>query len=103
MAPEFVAALREQKFTDAAKLVDVAFASCQASDKQTLASLLVNRGFCQQKLQLYRKALKVYVACGVDRKLGILEHHQFPSHRTMTLRCNQYLVSQLLCTAKVRF
>ncbi|GLI61283.1 hypothetical protein VaNZ11_003633 [Volvox africanus] len=62
MAVSYASAINEQKFTDAAKLVDVAIASCRSVDKEALAQLFTNRGYCQQKVQLYRKALKDYDA-----------------------------------------
>ncbi|GIL49345.1 hypothetical protein Vafri_5718 [Volvox africanus] len=62
MAVSYAAAINEQKFTEAAKLVDVAIASCRSDDKEALAQLFTNRGYCQQKVQLYRKALKDYDA-----------------------------------------
>lgn len=66
MAPDFIAALSEQKFAEAARVVDVAISTCRPDDKEALAQLLVNRGYCQQKIQLYRKALKVRPVCRVD-------------------------------------
>ncbi|GIL73738.1 hypothetical protein Vretifemale_3863 [Volvox reticuliferus] len=76
MAINYVAAINEQKFTEAAKIVDVAIASCPSDDKRTLAQLLTNRGYCQQKVQLYRKALKDY-----DAALEALPHFSLALYR----------------------
>ncbi|PNH05026.1 Tetratricopeptide repeat protein 13 [Tetrabaena socialis] len=60
MAFEFVSAVADQQWGPAGKVLDGAINACASDDKQALAQLLVNRGYCNQKLQLYRKALKDY-------------------------------------------
>lgn len=66
MTVDFVTAAAEQKFTEAGKFLDAAIAACPIQNKAVLAQLLVNRGYCQQKVQLYRKALKVFVRSTLD-------------------------------------
>lgn len=64
MAAEFLAAVVDGNFSGTVKVLDAAIkeASAAAPPPSTLASLYVNRGFCNQRLQLYRKALKVWHA-----------------------------------------
>ncbi|KAG2493602.1 hypothetical protein HYH03_008119 [Edaphochlamys debaryana] len=62
MAPEYASALADAKFAEAAKILDAAVAACRPGDKEVLAQLLVNRGYCHHRVQLYRKALKDYEA-----------------------------------------
>lgn len=59
MAFEFVSALAEQRYTECAKVLDASIAACDPGDAQGRAEMLVNRGYCHQRVQLYRKALKV--------------------------------------------
>ncbi|PNW88256.1 hypothetical protein CHLRE_01g021450v5 [Chlamydomonas reinhardtii] len=62
MAFEFVSALAEQRYTECAKVLDASIAACDPGDAQGRAEMLVNRGYCHQRVQLYRKALKDYDA-----------------------------------------
>jgi hypothetical protein len=54
---QLATAVAQGNFSAAIKLLDVAIAA--ESNASTLASLRVNRGLCNQRLKLWRKALKV--------------------------------------------
>lgn len=55
----FVAAAADGKHSAAIKALESEIKAAGASKDAHLASLLLNRGICHQKLHLYRKALKV--------------------------------------------
>jgi hypothetical protein len=62
MAFEFVTAVVELNFSAALKFLDAATKQIkenEPNDSQGLAQICLNRGYCNQRLQLYRKALKV--------------------------------------------
>jgi hypothetical protein len=56
-ASGFVNAIGDGNWALGIKLLDAALAAC--SQNTTRQALLGNRGVCNQKLQLFRKALKV--------------------------------------------
>lgn len=65
MAFEFVSAVVDQNFSAAFKQLEAAVKAKKeqnGTDVAGLALLCLNKGFCNQRLQLYRKALKV----GID-------------------------------------
>ncbi|KXZ44387.1 hypothetical protein GPECTOR_68g358 [Gonium pectorale] len=76
MTTGFLTAVLDQKYTEAAKVLDAAIASCRHEDKQALATLLINRGHCHHRVQLYRKALKDY-----DAALEAIPQHPLALYR----------------------
>ena len=65
MSFQYVLAIADQNYASASMLLDSAIRAAEASsegrpeEKQAIAQLYMNRGYCQQKLQTYRRALKV--------------------------------------------
>ncbi len=55
MTSSYVSALTDGRWAEAAKVIDSAI---QSAEVPTRLQLLINRGYCHQRLQLYRKALK---------------------------------------------
>lgn len=65
MSSEVVIAAVDQNFFAALKHLDVIIQrkrEQQPEELAGLAQLCLNKGYCNQRLQLYRKALKVYSA-----------------------------------------
>ena len=62
---QFFSAAADGNWSFGIKLLDVAIQASRSVDgsSSALVALLLNRGFCNQRLQLYRKALKVGIMC----------------------------------------
>jgi hypothetical protein len=66
----FTAAVVDGNYAAALRCLDGAIGAAQGSGDPSLAPLLVNRGACNQRLQLYRKALKVQIVPQIDLSMA---------------------------------
>ncbi len=109
---QFIACIGQGNWAAAIKILDAEIKSSESTHQSpsavpSLVFLLLNRGFCNQKLQLYRKALKVGDVdedplLQIPLPIATLKTHLRLPLRTMNKRCQPSLAASRRCTARAR-